>query len=80
MLAAALFELRVLLAPHIGMRDGSAASAAAEFAYALHNFALATLDGKSFEVEQALESLERLEPLVGRAYLDNIRRVVLHEA
>jgi hypothetical protein len=80
MLAAAVFELRVLLASYIGRADGSPASAAADFAYALHNYALATLEGRSFSVEEALGSLDRLEPILGRRYLDHVRKTVSDEA
>jgi hypothetical protein len=80
MLAAAVFELRVILGLYIGRADGSPASAAADFAYALYNYALAALEGRSFSAAEALSSLERLEPVLGRNYLDHLRKVVLDEA
>lgn len=77
LLAAALFELRVLLSSHLDPADVSPAAAAAAFAYALHNHALATLDGKPFDVEAALAAVDRLEPRFGRDYVEHFRRVVL---
>jgi len=80
MLALAVFELRSMLSSYIGVADGSPAAVAADFAYALHNCALASLEGKSFSVDEALSALERLEPTLGRRYLDHIRKVALDEA
>jgi hypothetical protein len=80
LLAAAVFELRVLLANHLDPQDQSPASVAAQLAYALHNQALAALSGQSFDVRQALDGLGRLEPQLGSAYLQQFRQVVLNEA
>lgn len=80
LLAAALFELRVLLGSHINPDDKSPAGTAAWFAYSLHNQALAALAGQPFDVEAALVGLARLEPELGSEYLQHFRRVVLNEA
>jgi hypothetical protein len=80
LLAAAVFELRVLLSSHINPEDQSPAASAALFAYALHNQALAVLEGRPIDVAQALDSVARLEPRLGSAYLEQFRRVVLNEA
>jgi hypothetical protein len=80
LLAAALFELRVMLSGHLDPDDQSPASTAAWFAYALHNQALAALDGQPFDVARALEAVERLEPRLGERYLHNLRKTVLGEA
>jgi hypothetical protein len=53
---------------------------AAQLAYALHNQALSALSGQPFDVAQALDSLDRLEPQLGSAYLQQFRRAVLNEA
>ncbi|WP_142126320.1 hypothetical protein [Pseudoxanthomonas sp. 3HH-4] len=80
LLAAAVFELRVLLSNHLDPQDQSAAGVAAQFAYALHNQALAALSGRPFDVAQTLDSLGRLEPQLGSAYLQQFRQVVTNEA
>lgn len=80
LLAATVFELRVLLASYLDPQDQSAAGAAAQLAYALHNQALSALSGQPFDVAQALDSLTRLEPQLGSTYLQHFRRVVTNEA
>jgi hypothetical protein len=80
LLAAALFNLRVLLAGHLDPDAKSPESDAAWLAYALHNQALATLNGQAFDVAQALESVERLEPRLGALYVQQFRQTVLNEA
>jgi len=80
LLAAAVFELRVLLASHLDPQDQSAAGVAAQFAYALHNQAQSVLSGQPFDVAGALDNLARLEPQLGSLYLQHFRRVVTNEA
>ncbi len=80
LLAASVFELRVLLSSHLDPEEKSPASDAAWLAYALHNQALSTLDGRPFDVALALEAVDRLEPRIGAAYVQHFRRVVLNEA
>nr|CAS02599.1 putative integron gene cassette protein [uncultured bacterium] len=80
LLAVALFELKVLLSGHLDPDERSPASDAAWFAYALHNQALATLDGQPFDVARALEAIDRLEPRLGERYLQRFRKTVLSEA
>ena len=79
LLAAAVFQLRVMLSPHIDVRDKSPAGAAAQLAYALHNQALAVLDGKSFDVGAAIDALARLEPTLGKDFQEFFRKVVHNE-
>jgi hypothetical protein len=50
LLAAALFQMRVLLSSHLKPDDRSPAADAAWLAYALHNEALAALEGRPFDV------------------------------
>ena len=80
LLAAAVFELRVLLSNHLDPQDQSTAGVAAHFAYTLHNQALAALSGQPFDVAKALDGLDRLEPQLGSAYLQQFRKVVTNEA
>lgn len=78
LLAMAVFELRVILSSF--QSDQGAAGMASQLAYALHNQALATIEGRPFDVVQALDSLDRLESLLGAEYLRHFRKVVLNEA
>ena len=79
LLAAAVYELRVLLSEHINPDDQSPAASAALLAYALHNQALAILDGKSIDVAKALDSVAKLESRLGASYVQHFRRTVLNE-
>ncbi|MFB9037414.1 hypothetical protein, partial [Xanthomonas arboricola] len=76
--AAALYQIRVLLAGHVGSGSKNPETAAAELAYALHNQALAALESKHVDVPGALDGLTRLEPLVGATLLADLRRTVLN--
>jgi hypothetical protein len=77
LLAAALFELRVLLSRYIDHDDNSSASTAGLLAYALHNQALSALDGRPFNVAEALDAVDRLESRLGSKYLQQFRQTVL---
>jgi hypothetical protein len=80
LLAAAIFELRVLLSAHLDPNSDSPETSAALFAYALHNQALDVLEGRPVDVAKALDAVARLEPRLGSAYIQQFRRVVLNEA
>jgi hypothetical protein len=60
LLAAALYQLRILLAPLAGPGADDGLKTAERLAYALHNDALAVMDGESFNCEAALARIERL--------------------
>jgi len=76
LLAAAVFELRVLLANHLDPEKRGPEAAAACLAYALHNQALAVLEGRPFDVALALDGLARLEPMLGAAQVQQFRELV----
>ena len=78
LLAATVFELRVLLSSQLD--ESGATGMAAQLAYALHNQALATLEGRPFDVAKSLADLQRLEPILGREYLQHFGQVVRNEA
>ena len=73
-MAFAVYELRLLLAGHLGPdSDGEpAVRAAARLAYALHNQALAVLEGKSFDPAQALEAIARVDKEVGENFMQQL--------
>ena len=77
-MAAAVYELRILLASHIGsLQNPTPEKLAARFVYALHNEALDILEGKPVDVQAALKRLEPLEPGLGEEHLRQFRQTVL---
>ena len=61
--ARALLELRGLLSHHLGSKDPASESEmlAAHLAYALHNDALAVLEGQDFDLEATRHRLKQLD-------------------
>jgi len=76
-LAFALFELRLLLAGHLGPESNSepAIKAAAHLAYALHNQAIAVLEGKSFNPTEAIEAIARVDQMFGENFVQQLNEV-----
>jgi hypothetical protein len=81
-LAFAVYEIRFLLAGHLGSDCASDQSVrtAAHLAYALHNQADAILQGKSFDIQQAIASLEGVDQLLAAGLQRRLAMVVGHEA
>ncbi|MBI2769954.1 MAG: hypothetical protein HYX47_10050 [Burkholderiales bacterium] len=73
-LAFALYELRLLLAGHLTPAAGGepAVQAAAHLAYALHNQALAVLEGKSFDPVQAVDAIARVDKKFGENFVQQL--------
>ena len=73
-LAFAVYELRLLLAGHLGTGASSepAVRAAAHLSYALHNQALATLEGRTFDAAEALEAIARVDREFGESFVDQL--------
>jgi hypothetical protein len=73
-LAFAVFELRLLLAGHLAPDSGGepAVRAAAHLAYALHNQALAVLDGNSFDPIQAIEAIAKVDKTFGENFVQQL--------
>lgn len=73
LLAFALFQIRVLLAGHVGFTGDrermipadEGTRVAANLAYALHNPALAIMAGESFDLDRALKAIDRVDQLFG---------------
>lgn len=79
-LAFAVYELRLLLAQHLGS-DASGETpvrTAAHLAYALHNQALAVLDGKSFDPSQAIEAVAAVDRAFGENFAHRLSEAVSH--
>jgi hypothetical protein len=77
-LAFALFELRLLLSGHLTPSAGGEPSvqAAAHLAYALHNQALAVLEGKSFDPAQAVEAIAKVDKQFGENFVQQLMEAV----
>ncbi|WP_372162174.1 hypothetical protein ACCP91_00390 [Xanthomonas axonopodis pv. cyamopsidis] len=68
--AFALYEIRLLLAGHLGSQSESPLSvrAAAHLAYALHNDAEAVLQGRSFDSESVATRLGAVDRMLGTTF------------
>jgi hypothetical protein len=73
-LAFAVYELRLLLAGHLGGEAASDPSvrSAAHLAYALHNQALAVLEGKRFSVSEAEAAIAAVDRLCGESFTQRL--------
>ena len=77
-LAFAVYELRLLLAGHLGNDAATDPSvrAAAHLAYALHNQALAVLEGKRFNASEAEAAIAAVDRLCGENFAQRLSAVV----
>lgn len=75
LLAHALYEIRVLLAGHLGSKNEGdpVVRRAAHIAYALHNEALAIAEGRSFSREDALGKLAAVDAMFGERYVERFQ-------
>lgn len=66
-LAKAVYEIRILLSGYLGSHVNADPSVriAAHLAYALHNDALAVLEGNGFNAEDALKRVAAMDGLLG---------------
>ncbi len=73
-LAFAVYELRLLLAGHLGSSPAGEPSvrAAAHLAYALHNQALAVLEGGSFSPSEAMEAISGVDQMLGENFTQQL--------
>lgn len=81
-LAFAVYEIRLLLADHLGSDSTSDMSirAAAHLAYALHNQAYAVLQGNAFDPEQATAALGGADRLLGTNFQARLSSAIDYEA
>ena len=82
LLAFAVYEIRLLLAGHLGSDSSSELPirAAAHLAYALHNEADAVLQGESFDPQQALARLGAIDRMLATGFQDRLAKAVGREA
>jgi len=73
-LAFAVYELRLLLAGNLGSDAVGEPSvrAAAHLAYALHNQALAILEDRSFNPEEAVEAISKVDQMFGENFVQQL--------
>ena len=66
-LALAIYEIRTLLSSYLGSNNSGdlAVRQAAHLAYALHNQALAVIDGESFNVADSMARLDFIDKELG---------------
>lgn len=72
LLAACLYEIRLVLGSRVGASELTAENEAAAIAYAVHNDALAILEGREFDVDAARKRLEFLDQRLGSGHLARI--------
>ncbi len=82
LLAFAVYEIRQLLAHHLGSDDTPvpAVKAAAHLAYALHNQADAILQGRTFDPQQAIESLSAVDRMLATNFQARLLQSVSRDA
>ncbi|KGO97676.1 hypothetical protein [Novilysobacter defluvii] len=82
LLAFAVYEIRLLLAGHLGSQSTSElpVRAAAHLAYALHNEADTALRGNIFDAEQAIERLGAVDRMLGTDFQDRFAKATTSEA
>lgn len=73
-LAFAVLELRTLLSGHLssGETDDPPARAAAHLAFALHNHAIAVLEGRSFDPADAVAAIAHVDGLFGENFVQRL--------
>ena len=76
--ALALYQIRVLLSGYLGPQAGGDISVrqAAHLAYALHNEALAILEGDSFDAEGVARRVAALDGMLGSDFTRQFAQVL----
>ncbi len=71
-MAAAIYEIRVLLSAFLGSENKGDTSVrlAAHLSFALHNEAEDIINGNDFDLDSALEKIKAAEKIVGSNYVD----------
>jgi hypothetical protein len=81
-LAFVVFELRALLSNHLGdFSEGNLSdSIAAHLAYALHNQALSVLEGRSFDTDEAIDAIAKVDEMFGEHFVKQLTDVMSRES
>ena len=78
LLAFAVYEIRLLLADHLGSQSESPAPvrAASHLAHALHNEALAAMRGEKVDVQTAAARLDAVDSMLGTDFRSRIHQAL----
>jgi len=81
-LAQAIFEIRVLLSSYLGSENEGelVVRQAAHLAYALHNQALAVLEGKTFDVTESINGLTFSDRVLGTGFTERFTQAIRRDA
>jgi hypothetical protein len=73
--AQAIYEIRQLLSSHLGAQSDSPLEVrnAAHLAHALHNLALASIEGNTVDVSAATRPLQAVDDMFGTDYSARLR-------
>lgn len=76
--ALALFQIRVLLSGYLGIQNGGdiGVRQAAHLAYALHNEALALVEGGTFDAEAVNRRLAAVDEMLGSQFTQLFSQVL----
>jgi hypothetical protein len=82
LLAFAVYEIRLLLADHLGSQSDSPmpVRAAAHLAHALHNEALAVLQGQAVDVHAAAARLDAVDNMLVTDFRSRINQALGYSA
>ena len=78
LLAFAIYEIRILLSGYLGSDNPGdpAVRQAAHLSYALHNPALAILEGRDFDVAKAIQGLAFVDSALGGDFTERCEHLV----
>jgi len=81
-LAFAIYEIRQLLSGHLGSdyEGDQCVNLAAHLSYALHNQALAVLEGKSFNAADAVTAIAAVDKMLGANFVHRLSQATSGEA
>ncbi len=81
-MALAIYEIRLLLGSYLGSENEGdlVVRQAAHLAYALHNQALAVLDGKTFDVTESIATLGFSDSVLGAGFTEKFNKIIEQNA
>lgn len=81
LLAQTVYEIRLLLGNYLGSTntEDPCARLAAHLSYAVHNEALAVVEGKSFDVALAIEKIKAIDKMFGESMAKNFELLISNE-
>ena len=81
-LAQAIVEIRILLSGYLGSENEGPLEVrqAAHLAYALHNQALAVLEGKSFDVQESIKGLAFSDSVLESDFKEKFKQAIPQNA